>query len=47
MQWGLYHCEAALESRSGKVATLINYNSNLSICGTFLNNLLPPPDIRE
>jgi len=23
------------------------YNSNLSMCGTFLKNLLSPPDVRE
>jgi len=28
-------------------STLINHNSNLSMCGTFLKNLLPPPDICE
>jgi len=26
-------------------STLINYNSNNSMCGTFLKYLLPPPDI--
>jgi len=28
-------------------STLINYNSNLSMSGTFLKKLLPPPDILE
>jgi len=28
-------------------STLINYNSNLSMCGTFLQSLLTPPDIRD
>ena len=27
--------------------TLINNNSNLSMCGTFLKEMLPPPDNRE
>jgi len=31
-----YHC-----------STLINYNSNLSMCGTFLDQLLPPRDNHE
>ena len=29
------------------LSTLINYKSNLSMCGIFLKGLLPPPDIRE
>jgi len=28
-------------------STLTNYDSNLSMCGTFLKSLLPPPDIHE
>ena len=28
-------------------STLINYDSNLSMCGTVLKKLLPPPDNRE
>jgi len=32
--------------RRCRCSTLLNYNSYLSICGTFLEKMLPPPDNR-